>query len=783
MNDIEVSIACPIHIINMTETQYKIETLDSGSNAVVEFLFWPQTSGNYSIDVEIRAIDPGLYHKSMHAVSVVPRISKQVHIAQTLLDLGVYTNNDTLIDAAKKVGNWLETSGTSMGSFRAWNADPTFTDYLVPGCFLATEETGMFFLNLFRATGEFNYLVDALDAASFLGDPTAGAMLQVGDAITWSQYNSGLMEAAKIAEFLLEINKELIFGYFNSTIDGVSNYLSYSADVDGYTMNWIESSGLTEAAAKYFTFFEYTKDYSIWAGNWLSNQITYGTWLYDLPLSLKSDDPCLLYTDLGLAGICNILSYLNFVVNLPCDEQIQQICERIISRAYLTSQGTNWDYNSWPESISNLANSASWNTGTAGIASALVAAYRVTGNQTYLDYALEASTWMMNCLSAFEDNIEVSLGTLADIIDSCMDIHSVLPVISVGYFVDPMTSLSGGMFELSGYVQTLGWHAKDLELTIDIPSSLRIFDQSPTIAVGSISSPGARIVTWNVTPLAYGVFQIEIEGTSSNAGIQSANASLSVTDLGVTKLEENPMGYTALSLAEETEDLYNLGETVWLPIEAEYYNGDPAINATIKVGDIGSAIVNDSGYAYIGVTSVDPETIDIPIYIRYDKKSGITSGTNNISVSLTFTGLEVYDITCSANETYTGEPVTFSGYVRYAHDHSIVPEASVAIDGVVKTLTDEIGFFTFQYTQSSTGLWNHTITAESDSEQRITICALSQVVQINWLEFWTPLTMGLVIGSGAIIVSVVSIILWKFGKRFRSNRVLAGQTQKNLKQP
>ena len=176
---------------------------------------------------------------------------------------------------------------------------------------------------------------------------------------------------------------------------------------------------------------------------------------------------------------------------------------------------------------------------------------------------------------------------------------------------------------------------------------------------------------------------------------------------------------------------------------------------------MGTTVINGSGVAYIGVTSIDPGTVDIPIYIRYDKKTGITSGTESITVELTFTGLEVYDASCSATIASSGEPITFSGKVRYAHDHSLLAGATVCLNGEPMALTDAEGNFVFQFTEATAGLKNYTLTAIADADHRITVSALSQEFQVEWSAFWTPVTMAVVAGSVVAIVVVISTALFR----------------------
>ncbi len=767
MNDINVSIIVHENVVNATPPLQNIASIVPGANETCSFLFWPTTSGNYTVSVDISSFNPRVFHSSDYSLLVVPRIQQQAEIGRALLELALYTNNQTLLDAAVEVGKWLETVHIQFGSFYAWNGDPSYTDAIVPGFVLGTARTGLFFLKLFRATGDFDFLVDALDAASFLGDPYEGCWSLIDSVgLAWAPHDNGVAEAAEVGELLFEVNKELIYDYFAPTLSGVRAYLMFLAQNGTLTTSWLESCGITQTISRFFTVMEGTfLEAAQRAGNWLVEEIQNDPdWVGNLSVCYRPESPYDYYVDTGLAGLLDTLVLLSSAAETDCADEISQIADLIMSLSHMTNQGTNWRESSWPGDLETLVHSVDWDYGTAGIASALTAAYRATGNQTYLDCALDAADWMDNALTVFnaaEEMTNITSRALSDIIKSMIDIHSTLPVVFVGYFVDPMTSLSGATFNVSGYVQTMGWHAKDVNITLDLASAFRAHGQEKTIDIGTIAQPSGIVMDWIVTPLAYGEFNIGVIAESENAGTQTNNATVMVTDVGVTKLRESDIGFVALSLAQDPIDLYNLGETVWLPIEAEYHNGDPAINASIKVGAMGTAVVNEYGVAYIGVSSIAPGTIEIPIYIRYDKKTGITSGTDNLTVSLTFTGLEVYDVTSSAAISFTGEPITMSGYVRYAHDHSIVPSATVSLDGNPVAITDEAGFFQFQHTEGNPGLTNYTITADADADHRIVVCALSQQVQVEWMPFWTPITIGIAIVSVAAVVVVVTIIALK----------------------
>jgi len=356
-----------------------------------------------------------------------------------------------------------------------------------------------------------------------------------------------------------------------------------------------------------------------------------------------------------------------------------------------------------------------------------------------------------------------TIGVLGDIIDSLLYIHSVLPVIFVGHFVDPMTSLSARSFVLSGYVQTMGWNADDIELSATLPASFVLNPgQNYTIQVGDITEPGVQVVTWNITLLAYGEYDLTVSGNSTNAGSHSATATVLVTDLGVTGVGENEGEPTfGFILAQDSfDEMYNVGDGVVIPIRVEYYQGNytgaVAYNASVQIGDYGLAAVNGSGYAYTAISEFDPGTYEIPIFFRYDKESGITYSIDNMSISLTFTSLEVFDVSTSATSAVAGEPITIQGSVRYSHDHSPVTSAVVHMNDILVVTTDETGMFSFQYTEQETGAMNYTLIALSDESGLIWMPTAWETIEITWTSFWSPLTIGIVVGGlGAVVIVVV----------------------------
>ena len=292
------------------------------------------------------------------------------------------------------------------------------------------------------------------------------------------------------------------------------------------------------------------------------------------------------------------------------------------------------------------------------------------------------------------------------------------------------------------------------------------------IEIGTIAEPSVEVVTWDVTLLLHGTFNITVNGESSNAGDGTNTAEVVVTDVGVTKIGgpyEPKMqgGFVALQVGAQfnNETLYNIGESIFLPIQAEYVDTEePAYNASIQVGEYGLAVVDETGAGYIVITYFDPGTIQVPISLSYDKQSGITDGTSSLTLTLTFTSLEVCDANVSTTVSEAGAYVTFRGRICYSHNNMAVAGATVALDGELKATTDANGYYTFTHTETEFGTANHTVTATADGDNRITFCTLSQTFTIDWVGFWNPVTMAVSIGAIIGVVFVVIVIARRLRK-------------------
>ncbi len=737
-------------------------------SASYTFLLWPQTIGNFTIDINLDSHAPRISHVSQYQCTVKPLQATQAIIGQALLELALATRNETILNASIKVGNWFDSVKIDAGQFWAWNADANYTDVLRPGHILPTITTANFLLNLFRATKDMDYLILALGAGRYI---MSLAVETAPNHLAFSPIDRGVHEAAAAGEFFIDINQELLFDLFADTATGLANYLCSLASVVGDGYSWGDSPGLTEVAVHFLARME-TDTGDLYAYHDYAEGG--GVYLADIAISeldpwMEVESPFDYYDESGIAGISAALADLEDQLELDFASALYENGEELIAESYLTGQGRNWNEAIWTVDTDELAKSVNYDYGVSGVLPALGEAYKNYGNESTLDAVQETVSWVSNSLLLITDP-SVEKGTvelaLADVIESMLYVHSITPVIFVGYFVDPMTSLSGLSFTISGYAQTLGYYARNVNLTAPT-QAWYILDapQTEKIGIGTIAEPSVEVVEWDVTLLLHGTFNITVNGESSNAGVGTNTAEVIVTDVGVTKIggPYEPTaegGFVALQVGAQfnNESLYNIGESIFLPIQAEYVDTEqPAYNASIQVGDYGLAVIDETGTGYIVITYLDPGTIEVPISLSYDKQSGITDGSSTLNLSLTFTSLEVCDANVSTTISEAGAFVTFKGRICYSHNGMPVSGASVALDGDLKGVTDENGYYTFTHTETLIGPVNHTVTATTDGDSRITFCTQSYTVSIDWVGFWNPVTMA--VGIGAIVGAVIVVVV------------------------
>ena len=133
-------------------------------------------------------------------------------------------------------------------------------------------------------------------------------------------------------------------------------------------------------------------------------------------------------------------------------------------------------------------------------------------------------------------------------------------------------------------------------------------------------------------------------------------------------------------------------------------------------------------------------------------------GVNMTSLLVAITDLEVRNVQTSAISSEIGEYITLSGQVVFVHNSFPVEDAEVYLDGTSVTTTDPVGLFSFQHTETSTGLKSYNITATLDNEVKISKCAGYQIIQVEWTSSipeygdFLPLSILLPIAVASILL-------------------------------
>jgi hypothetical protein len=232
------------------------------------------------------------------------------------------------------------------------------------------------------------------------------------------------------------------------------------------------------------------------------------------------------------------------------------------------------------------------------------------------------------------------------------------PMAFSGLFdVDPMVSLIQGSFNLTCSVQIHGWNNKEIKIEVALPGSFQIIGQPTEVNIEDHMTPGVFSAEWEITPLAYGIYDLDIETSSLDAGANTTSRTIIVTDLEVANVV--------------------------------------ASNLTAVVGD----------------------------------------------------------------------SIMISGEVRYIHNTGPVGQAQVYLDGVLVASTNAEGEFSFQHTESVTGLKSYNLTASLDAPVVFSDSAVFQILQVEWVarsEGGLPLELLIgVVGVAAIIGIAAFYVLEK----------------------
>ncbi len=781
LDNFSISVDSPLLLRNMTPT---FEEFDSVAEGVSEFLgidYMPDTSGEYNITILFKADYPAIEQSVTLTCLVRPMPAFHAELGKALLDMAGHTNNESILETASKFGDWLHGQAIRVGSAAAWNLNANMTTEPLTGHIMATIKTGRFFLRLFSMTKDTNFLSDALLAARYLQE---NAVSQSAGGLAWSSHANGFVDACEAAQFLLEISQILQTNYFDNTITGVLDYLEATATNDESGTYWKASYGATVAAAKLFTLVGAygtidPEDIALWFRNQIIDD---QTWYDSLTPSYRHYSPYSYYTGTAIGMVLDVVSGFGI-------ETMQIVVDKLVTTletsALTTASGLNWQESTWTTNESKLLDSIGFDRGTSGLMIALSEAYKATADDMYLELAMQASNWTgasVNEIASRGIYYPGAVSVFGEVITALVHIRQTMPVVVAGYFVDPITSLSEGPFVLIGYVYTSGWHAKGVNITAHIPGTMIFANgDTPTHVIGEPDEM-VELTSWSITMLPtgdpsilYGSYDLTAEVTSENAGTDSTLGRVVVTDLGVSKIqttESEPSLFSLKILAQGTgEQVYSVAYPVLVPVQVEYANGDIAYNASVTVGNHGTVSVNESGYAYIQVTEYEPGTYDIPVYVEYDKNSGITTSSQNMTLSLTFSGVEVYDLSPTKGFATAGEQITISGKLRYAHDGSPVQNGIAAIAGVFNgileiktTVADENGEFILTISEGAFGVSNYTVFGYLEGQQ-IFLPVNLETISVEWSGFWNVQTIAVTVGLlGASVVLLLIFMRRRLGK-------------------
>ena len=145
---------------------------------------------------------------------------------------------------------------------------------------------------------------------------------------------------------------------------------------------------------------------------------------------------------------------------------------------------------------------------------------------------------------------------------------------TVDYDIAPMVSLIEGTFNLTCRVQTHSWDIQGISVSLDLPGAINSITPL-TIDIGDKLGPSLTSVEWQLDPLSYGIYNIDLITTITNVGVNMTTLSVTITDLEVRNVQ------TSALTAEIGEYITLSGQVVFAhnsyPVEdAEVYlDGDP----------------------------------------------------------------------------------------------------------------------------------------------------------------------------------------------------------------
>jgi len=159
------------------------------------------------------------------------------------------------------------------------------------------------------------------------------------------------------------------------------------------------------------------------------------------------------------------------------------------------------------------------------------------------------------------------------------------PMAFFGWFdVDAMVSLIQGSFNLTCCVQIYGWNNKEIKIEVVLPGSFQAVGQVTEVNIGDRMMPGVFSVEWEITPLAYGIYDLDIETSSLDAGVNATSRRVIVTDLEVANVVASSLTAAvgdSITISGEVRYIHNMG-----PVEqAQVYLDGVPVASTNTLGE------------------------------------------------------------------------------------------------------------------------------------------------------------------------------------------------------
>jgi rhamnogalacturonyl hydrolase YesR len=285
-------------------------------------------------------------------------------IASFYLGLHEATSDANYLGNATAIADFLINNATLTDYGLTW-ADTDTNPRIATAIGHGLAGTGLFFIELYQATGDELYQAVVQGVSQALGD----AAVATPDGFAWTQsdltsdVHMGLYYGvAGVGKFMLDASHMGIS--INDLLDGSLEYLMSTAVVDGSGLKWSEFNG---TAAKYKT-------------NYLKGAAGIGELFLQAYDTLRGDP----FFDGVKASAYDYL------------DTAKGAAAWLVARAVSENGGYFWprDFNADNSIAGSSANYTGMYGGAAGIGTFFLDMYRTTGDTSYLAYAEGAATWL-----------------------------------------------------------------------------------------------------------------------------------------------------------------------------------------------------------------------------------------------------------------------------------------------------------------------------------------------------------------------------------------------------